>query len=225
MIIPRLCLVTSSSLFLSVFLSGCGASSETADAPAIASTHAAVTATSAPVVVASPLSGAILADTGQLLQVVASGAGLAYQWYRDGRAIAGATAATHAATAPGRYTVTVTNAAGAATSAAAVVTVAMGAAIPEIVGQPAAQAVDAGTAATFAVTATGASLAYQWYRDGEEIPGATGPVYTVATATAGHAGVYKAIVSNPAGAIASGSATLTVKLPATDSSMATVVSP
>ncbi len=189
----------------------------------VTSADAVVTVASAPVVTAPPVSNTIVAGTAQVLQVAATGAGLAYQWYRDDSAIGGATSDTYEATAPGSYTVTVTNAAGSSTSAAAVVTLTNVASIPEIVTQPAALTVNAGTAATFTVVATGASLTYHWYRDGEEIPGATAATLTVATATASHAGTYKVIVTNPAGAIASSTATLAVKLPGTGTNTAAVV--
>jgi|GEM_PF-326196 len=189
----------------------------------VTSADAVVTVTSAPVVTAHPASATILAGTSQVLQVAATGAGLAYQWYRDGSAIAGATAASYEATAAGSYTVTVTNAAGSSTSAAAIVSITAVAAIPDIVTQPAALTVNAGTPATFKVVATGVNLTYQWYRDGEAIPGATAASYTVATATASHAGVYKVIVTNPAGAIASSTAALTVNLVGVGTNTAAVV--
>jgi hypothetical protein len=52
-----------------------------------------------------------------------AGAGLSYQWKRNGIPIPGATAQNYLVTAAGRYRVVVTNAAGSSTSAPAVVTV------------------------------------------------------------------------------------------------------
>ncbi len=85
---------------------------------------------SAPVITTQPASQAVAAGGSATLQVVANGAApLAYQWRRDGAAIAGATRETFvltgfsAATA-GSYTVVVSNSAGSVTSNAAVVSVA-----------------------------------------------------------------------------------------------------
>jgi len=66
--------------------------------------------------------GGSLGSGSDTLSVTVTGAGpFTYQWYLNGTAIAGATGSTYTATVAGSYTVTVTNAAGTVTSAAAVV--------------------------------------------------------------------------------------------------------
>lgn len=81
----------------------------------------------APRITAQPQAAAVESGRTLTLQVGASGGGLAYQWYRDGSAVAGATSATFSKTAAtgdaGSYTVQVSNLKGAATSESAAVTV------------------------------------------------------------------------------------------------------
>src|SRR4029077_9720827 len=87
---------------------------------------------------------------------------------------------------------------------------------PSITTQPVSQSVQAGQSATFSVVATGtAPLSYQWRRNGTAIPGATGATYhTPATSSADNGAVFSVVISNAAGSISSGNATLTVTPPA-----------
>jgi hypothetical protein len=50
-------------------------------------------------------------------------------------------------------------------------------AAPAIAAQPVDQSVPMGLMATYSVTATGASLQYQWAKDGAKIPGAADSTY------------------------------------------------
>ena len=87
-------------------------------------------AAAAPVITIQPVSQAVAAGGSATLSVVATGtAPLAYQWRKDGAAIAGATRETFAllsfaASAAGSYTVVVSNSAGSVTSSPAVVSLA-----------------------------------------------------------------------------------------------------
>jgi hypothetical protein len=83
---------------------------------------------------------------------------------------------------------------------------------PAISQQPQNQVVWAPAAATFAVQATGtAPLAYQWTRNGANIPDAILNTYTTAlTSVDDHGTVFAVKVSNSAGAVTSTSATLSV---------------
>ena len=77
-----------------------------------------------PSITTQPQGGAIGPGGTATLEVVASGApDPAYQWQLDGTDIPGAQSATLANSAPGSYTVVVTNAAGSSTSAPALVTI------------------------------------------------------------------------------------------------------
>jgi len=66
------------------------------------------------------------------------------------------------------------------------------------------------TTVTFSSDATGGSLAYQWYMNGNQISGATSPTYVISTAKAIHQGTYTVKASNSVGSITSAPATLTV---------------
>jgi hypothetical protein len=77
------------------------------------------------------------------------------------------------------------------------------------------QTVTAGQTATFTVVAAGtAPLSYQWQKSGVNIAGATAASYTTpATTTADSGATFAVVVSNTAGTVASGAATLTVNAP------------
>ena len=189
----------------------------------ISSANATVTVTDGPAIVTQPRSATILAGTSQTLEVEATGAGLSYQWHKDGTAIAGATSATYDATETGTYDVVVTNAAGSVASSSAAVAVSATLAAPAITTQPAAQTVNSGTRATFTVGASGTSVAYQWYRNGTAIAGATGARYTIPVAGANDAGTYTVTVKNTAGSVTSAGAALAVNVLAAGTNTAAVV--
>jgi len=83
---------------------------------------------------------------------------------------------------------------------------------PTITTQPVSQTVTAGQTATFAVVASGtAPLGYQWQKNGANISGATAASYTTpATTTSDSGSTFDVVVSNTAGSVTSGTATLTV---------------
>ena len=96
---------------------------------------------------------------------------------------------------------------------------------PGIGAQPQEVTVAPGESATFTVVASGAEpLSYQWQRDGVDIPGATGPTYTLSAASEADDGAaFRVIVSNASGSVTSSEATLTV--PGGGAPTATIVSP
>ncbi|NCW56734.1 MAG: hypothetical protein EBV65_03555 [Gammaproteobacteria bacterium] len=137
-----------------------------------------------------------------------------FQWYRNGVAIAGATEQVYAtnpltiADDGSKYSVKISNAQGSATSSEATLTVKPP---PTITAQPTAQTVNAGSAATFSVTATGEQLQYQWLRDEVPINGATSATYSItATTAADDVAVITVLVGNPGGIVGSQSVVLTV---------------
>jgi hypothetical protein len=153
---------------------------------------------------------------------VAGDGPLAYQWRRDGAdlvdgaGVSGATAPALALTAPyafnaSQISVRVSNAAGDAVSANALLTVT--AVAPSITAQPVNTSVGVGSPATFALAVTGgtAPVTFQWKRNGVAIAGATAANYTLATAATGDNGAsFSVDVINPAGTLASTAATLRV---------------
>jgi hypothetical protein len=180
----------------------------------------------APTITTTPAAATVTAGQTAGFSVTAAGsAPLAYQWLRDGSAIAGATTASYTTPATALvddgalFAVRVSNAAGTITSAAARLTVQQAPVAPQITAQPQAATVTAGQTASFEVTASGtAPLAYQWRRNGTAIAGATSARYTTpATTTADSGAVFSVVVSNAAGNMTSAGATLTV-LPAPQAS-------
>ena len=85
---------------------------------------------------------------------------------------------------------------------------------PRLARQPADLDVPLGAAVAFEVEASGASpLRYQWFKDGELIPGATGTACRFLLAQPADAGTYWVIVSDDWGAETSRHARLTVQEP------------
>jgi hypothetical protein len=179
----------------------------------------------APAITTQPVSQTVSAGQIASFFVIATGtAPLSYQWQRNGVNIAGATsssyttAATTTADNSAKFTVVVTNAAGSATSNIAILTVTaaqQGGGAPQIITQPASQAVTAGQSATFTVVATGSpTLIYQWQKNHANIAGATSASYaTPATATSDNGETFDVTVSNSVGTVTSVSASLTVTAP------------
>ena len=143
---------------------------------------------------------------------------LSYQWQKGGVNIAGATSASYTtavtttANSGTTFDVVVSNTAGTVTSVVVTLTVNAAAVGPTITTQPVNQAVTAGETATFAVVAGGtAPLSYQWQKGGVNIAGATSASYTTAVTTTANSGTtFDVVVSNTAGTVTSGMATLTV---------------
>jgi len=171
----------------------------------------------APTITVQPGAQAVAAGGTATFAVTASGtAPLSYQWYRDTTPVDGATAATltlNAVTAAmaGSYAVVVSNSAGTATSAAATLTVNVGATAPTITVPSTAVAVPPGGAATLTVVATGtAPLCYQWLKDGAVVAGATAATLGFPAVQGSDGALYAVRVSNAAGSATSAAAELTV---------------
>ena len=185
-------------------------------------------AASGPGIMAQPQSLGVPGSTA-LFTVTATGtAPLSYQWLFNGSTLAngGQFSGVNSSTLSinnaqpanaGGYTVVVTNSLGSVTSAVAVLTVLVP---PAITAQPQSVTTVTGTTAIFSATATGsAPLSYQWQlngvnlANGGRISGATTNTLTIANVQPADAGNYTLVVSNPAGAVTSVVATLTVSGP------------
>jgi hypothetical protein len=198
----------------------------TNSAGSVASSNATLTVSGpvvvAPTITSQPASQTIASGATATFSVTATGtAPLGYQWRKNGTAITGATSASYTTPAEttadsgALFSVVVSNSAGSATSGNATLTVTSAAVAPAITTQPMSQTVASGTTATFSVTATGtAPLSYQWRKNGTAISGATSAAYTTpATTTADSGALFSVVVSNSAGSVTSGNATLTVTPP------------
>ncbi|MDI1251189.1 MAG: immunoglobulin domain-containing protein, partial [Lacunisphaera sp.] len=139
---------------------------------------------------------------------------ITYQWHKDGVAITGATSSyfnkSYATTADsGHYTLIATNLAGTTTSPTVTVTV-RPAIPPTVTIQPQPVVAAPGRAAVFTVQGAGTSpLAYQWYRDGQALAGATASGLTITNLQATDFGAYHVVISNPGGSVASAVVALT----------------
>jgi hypothetical protein len=189
---------------LLVAVAGCGGAVNVGSGAGEASGPAMLAATpvAAPTIATQPAPATIASGMNTVLSVVASGASSAYQWYRDGAAISGATAPVYTATLAGSYEVVVSNSGGAVVSRSATVTVT---ALPVIVVQPSGAALAEGASHLLRVEADGDGLRYQWYRDGGAIAGATSSRYAASAA-----GAYAVMVSNAAGQASSSLARISV---------------
>lgn len=173
----------------------------------------------APSITAQPANKSVTVGQTANFTVTASGnATLAYQWRKNGANIPGATSASYTTPATvigdngSTFSVVVSNSLGSATSSNATLTVTTGLAAPVITAQPGNATITEYQTAVFSVTATGnPTPAYQWRKDGQNIPGATSSSYTTPAAPPSDNGAqFSVVVSNSQGSVTSSNAVLTV---------------
>lgn len=135
---------------------------------------------------------------GQLIKLMVSGegAGLSYQWRKDGSPISGATQSTYQTTATlassGVYECVVSNSCGTVTSDTVRVTVNE---LPKIIVQPLSLEVCAGADAIFSVEASGTGIQYQWRKNGNSIPGANSNILRIPNVKLSDSGTYDVVIS------------------------------
>ncbi|HTV39256.1 MAG TPA: immunoglobulin domain-containing protein [Candidatus Sulfotelmatobacter sp.] len=154
------------------------------------------------------------AGTTASFAVGASGTAPAFQWYQitatatnpltDGGNIFGATSNVLTITNvlgadDGYYMVLATNRAGTAASSNAILVVID----PIITSEPSSVTTNLGSPASFSVAAYGTSPKYQWYFNGNAIPGANASTYSIASVVDANAGNYTVVVSNIFGVVTS----------------------
>jgi hypothetical protein len=192
--------------------------------PPVTSSAVLLTVNTLPAITAQPTAQTVCEGNDATFSVVATGAGLMYQWEENTGAgwnnIAGATSASYTKTATTatmngyQYRVVVSGTCTPpVTSSAVLLTVNTA---PAITVQPAAVTVCEGANATFSVTATGAGLIYQWEENTgsgwNSIAGATSASYTQMSTTVAMSGYqYRVVVSGTCSSpVTSGAVTLTV---------------
>jgi hypothetical protein len=193
--------------------------------PAVTSSAVTLTVNTPPAVTSQPSNQTICSGSSASFSVTATGAGLTYQWQKngsnisDGGNISGATSATLTINPAGTGDAGSYNAVVSGTcspevsSSAATLTVNTA---PSISSPPATQAICVGSTASFSVTATGTALTYQWRKDGSDISGATSATFTINAVATGDAGSYDVVLSGTCSpAATSAAATLTVNTPPT----------
>jgi alpha-tubulin suppressor-like RCC1 family protein len=166
-----------------------------------------------PFVITPPINQTVLGGRTVRFRAAATGAWpLTYQWQFNGADIPDATNAVLTLTdvrtlQAGAYSVKVRNALGVTVSPSALLTV-----MPAVVAvQPQSQVAVLGGTVSFRATVLGNdALAYQWLFNGEDLPGATNSVLTMANAQKGLAGRYAVAVSTVYGVAKSTDATLGV---------------
>jgi hypothetical protein len=174
-----------------------------------------------PTISTQPRSQTVSAGATATFSVVAAGSGtLAYQWEKNGTAVAGATSASYTtpATVAGdngaSFTVVISDSAGQVTSSAATLTVNGGGqgTPPTFSSQPQSQTVAEGSTAIFSAIASGSGLlSYQWQKNGVAIAGATAITYTTPAAIVADSGeTFSVVVTGSGGQATSNTATLTV---------------
>ena len=180
----------------------------------ITSSIATVIVNELPVITTQPVGTTVCEGQGLNLSVVATGTNLTYQWFKDGVALSGATAATYSNTAvalvdAGSYTVTVSGAcAPSASSAAAVVIVNQTVSITQ---QPlASTTLCVGQPLSLSVSATGTNITYQWFRGTTSLAGATNSTFSIGAVSVTDAGNYTVVVANSCQTITSSIATAIV---------------
>jgi len=179
---------------------------------AILSVSAGAPAAVAPSIVTQPAEVTANVGSTATFAVGVDGTGpFTFQWRRDGANIPGATSAVlsfNSVALPnaGSFSVVISNSAGSVTSTALllVVTAASTPTPPTITSQPATLIVPFNGSGVVAVGATGSGpLAYQWFRNGDVLPGSTLPVLVFSHVSEVDAGTYSVLVSNGEGAVVS----------------------
>jgi hypothetical protein len=165
-----------------------------------------------PDITTSPTGRTICSGSSLELGVVATGAGLSYQWRRNGVAIPNAIGAVYSVGAvdgddAGDYDVIVSNSCGSETSSIASVSVG---ASPVILLQPNDIGACEGDGAVLSVTASESGLSYQWRKGGVAIAGATSSILSLESVDENSSGAYDVVVSNSCGSATSAAATVSV---------------
>lgn len=197
----------------------------------VADTWTPITDTLNPVpsIASEPQDQTVVVGQPATLSIVAQGANpLTFQWQSGTNAVPGATNSSYLIFSAqfsdaGAYAVIVSNAYGVVTSTIAVLTVIPGVP-PSITLSPQSQTVQLGNTVNFSMNAAGSQpLKVQWFKGGEDIPGATNLNYSLLDVKYADAGWYSVAVSNGFGRAVSANVQLIV-LPSTPYTFTTIPS-
>jgi hypothetical protein len=176
-----------------------------------------LTVLSPPVILSGPDSRTVSPGGNVTFSVLVSNASsLTFQWFFNGSVIAGATNSVLSLTNvteadAGVYLVTVANAAGVETNAAAMLTIGSA---PVILAQPQSLTVTSGMSATFYMAVQGsAPFGFQWWFNTTALAGQTNSVLTLTNVSSRNEGQYRCRVTNEFGGIWSTAAQLLVVVP------------
>ncbi|HLG34522.1 MAG TPA: T9SS type A sorting domain-containing protein [Bacteroidia bacterium] len=162
----------------------------------------AVTAVGYPPATITAAGATTFCSSGFVLLNANTGAGLTYQWRKDGAAISGATQSYYYANSSGGYNCFVTNICGLSSSNYITVTVQSTPVASITSGNP---AVCSPNTSFLYATSSGWGWTYQWRLNGGNISGATSTAYYASVT-----GNYDLIVSNSCGSVTSNSISVTV---------------
>ncbi|MBI4663788.1 MAG: immunoglobulin domain-containing protein [Verrucomicrobia bacterium] len=173
-----------------------------------------------PTIIRQPQNVTVSVGGRAVLSVQAAGTlPLRYQWRLNGQDLGGATnvllVLTNAQVADsGRYSVRVSNSAGAVNSSEAQVAVNPPSAPPVISTQPQSRVVKAGETVVFTFVATGTPpFQYQWRFEGKNLLGATNSTLILKKVNSANVGRYSVRISNAGGSVISSAADLGVTSP------------
>jgi hypothetical protein len=174
----------------------------------------------APTIAMQPVGSTNLSGSSVTFTVVANGSvPMGFQWRKAALALTNIVSLSRTSSFTlynltpadsGSYRVVITNSGNAAPGVPSALVSLVVVDPPNIVAQPQSLSVDAGAPASFSVTATGTSLRYQWYFNGNPLLNATNSTYSIVSADASHAGVYRVEVFNAGATTSSGNAILTI---------------
>jgi hypothetical protein len=168
---------------------------------------------SAPVITQQPIGKIVASATRLTLSArVLSNLPATYQWWKDGAPLSGQTAPDLVIerallSNSGTYQLVVENLLGRVESSPAVVIVQNP---PRILTEPASVDVTVGLRALLVAGVDGTDLQYQWFKNGEPLPGATNRTLNIQSISFSDAGSYRLRISNLLGALESGDAIVRV---------------
>lgn len=170
--------------------------------PTVTSDKVTLSIVGQPLITGDPLNSYVCLGDSARFTVVATGAGLTYQWQKNGTPIPGATAATlkvYPVTPAdlGGYDVVVKGTSGLMTTSGKA-TLALHS-LPSVATGPTDATICSGDTLRLTVSARGTGLLFQWRRNGTAITGATDSTLVRGDVAATEAGSYDVVVRNPCG--------------------------